>query len=228
MREFCSRRLIDDDGEHHREQQVVVLDRAVEAEAAESERVDAGDALRAVGDVHRARQVVEEDADDLAEAERDDGEVVAAQLERRRAEQHAEQRGDRRADRQDHPERQVQAELRAGEQRVDVGADGVERDVAEVEQAGEADDDVQAQREHDVEDREVRDAHPGGADLRQCERQQRRARGRSARLRPRSARAGRACRSTAASGPVSDALAEQPGGRNTSTRISTMNANTSW
>ena len=129
------------------------------------------DALRAVGDVDRARQVVEEDAHDLAEAERDDGKVVAAQLERRRAEQHAEQRGDRRADRQDDPERQVQIEVRAGEQRIGVGADGVERDVAEIEQAGEADDDVQAEREQHVEDGVVGDAHPAGADLRQRERQ---------------------------------------------------------
>ena len=37
-----------------------------------------------------------------------------------------------------------------GEQGVAVGADGVERDVAEVEQAGEADDDVQAPAQHDV------------------------------------------------------------------------------
>jgi hypothetical protein len=75
--------------------------RAGKAELAEAERIDAADALRAIGDVHRPREVVQEDADDLAEAEGDDGEVVAAQLERRRAEQHAEERGDQRADRQD-------------------------------------------------------------------------------------------------------------------------------
>ena len=45
------------------------------------------------------------------------------------------------------------------EQRVGVGAHGIERDVAEVEQAGKADDDVQPEREQDVEDRVVRDAH---------------------------------------------------------------------
>ena len=37
-----------------------------------------------------------------------------------------------------------------GEERVGVGADRVEGDVAEVEQAGEADDDVQAPAEHHV------------------------------------------------------------------------------
>ena len=107
MREFCSRRLTTMTASTTQQQQVVVLDRAAEVEAekvsalreaerADAERIDARDALRAVGDVHRPRQVVEEDADDLAEAERDDGEVVAAQLERRRAEQHAEERGDQR------------------------------------------------------------------------------------------------------------------------------------
>ena len=46
----------------------------------------------------------------------------------------------------------------AGEVRiaVDVGADGVEGDVAEVEQAGEADDDVQAQAQQDVDARPCR------------------------------------------------------------------------
>ena len=37
-----------------------------------------------------------------------------------------------------------------GEQRVGIGADRVEGDVAEVEQAGEADDDVQPPAEHHV------------------------------------------------------------------------------
>ena len=109
-------------------------------------------------------EVVEEDADDLAEAERHDGEVVAAQLERRRAEQHAEEARDGRADRQDDPERQVQIEVRAREQRVHVRAYRVERDVAEVEQPGEADDDVEAERQEHVQDREVRDAYPRRSD----------------------------------------------------------------
>ena len=49
--------------------------------------------------------------------------------------------------RQQDPERQ--AEMR-GEQRIGVGADGIEGDVAEVEQAGEADDDVQPPGEHHI------------------------------------------------------------------------------
>ena len=56
-------------------------------------------------------------------------------------------RGHDAGERQQDPERQ--AEMRA-EQRVGVGADRVEGDVAEVEQAGEADDDVQAPGQHHV------------------------------------------------------------------------------
>ncbi len=116
--------------------------------------------LRTVGDVDRRVQVVEEDADDLAEAERDDGEIVAAQLERGRAEQHAEAAGDQRPQRQHHIHRPVQAELRRTEQGVGVGAHGEERDVAQVEQARIADHDVEAQRQHDVEQGEIGDTHP--------------------------------------------------------------------
>ena len=56
--------------------------------------------LVTLGDVAR------HDRHDLAEAERDDGEVVAAQPQRRRAEQHAEDRRDQRRERQREPERQ--------------------------------------------------------------------------------------------------------------------------
>ena len=140
--------------------------------AADPERIDQRDALRAVGEVHRLRQVVEEDPDDLAEAQRHDREIVAAQLQRRRAEEHAEEAGDGGADRQDDPEREMKVEVRRGEQRVDVGTDRVERDVAEIEQSGEPDDDVEPEGEQHEQDREVRDAHPRRADSREHERQQ--------------------------------------------------------
>jgi hypothetical protein len=54
-------------------------------------------------------------------------------------------------------------ELRRGEQAQHVGTDGVERDVAEIEQTGVTDDDVQAEREQHVEQRDVDDANPGVA-----------------------------------------------------------------
>ncbi len=41
--------------------------------------VDHADALRAVGDVDWCIQIVEKDADDFAEPQRDNGEVIAAQ-----------------------------------------------------------------------------------------------------------------------------------------------------
>ena len=102
------------------------------------------------GDAARAAQpvgVVGRDADDLAEPERDDGEVVAAQSQRRRAEQHAgghghampigaTARGQVAVGRAEHADR--------------VRADGEEGDVAEVEQAGLADDDVQPDRHQHV------------------------------------------------------------------------------
>ena len=64
--------------------------RAAQRKLADVDGVYHADALRTVGDVDRRVQVVEENADDLAEAQRDDGEVVAAQAQRRRAQQHAE------------------------------------------------------------------------------------------------------------------------------------------
>ena len=66
---------------------------------------------------------------------------------------HAEGGGEQAGKRQAGPEAETEG-LR--EQRVGVGADRVEGDVAEVEQAGEADHDVQAPAEHDV------DQHGGG------------------------------------------------------------------
>ena len=152
--------------------------RAVDA-VAEAEAVDAGQPERAVRQVEAADvvAVAHELRDDLAEAERHDREVVAAQAQRRNADQHAEQRGEDRSDQDHEPGREVDAEravrhgaaedpaaravqaaaeLLRGQPAGHVGAAGEERHVAEVEQAGVADDDVQA----DAHDRE-RDDHEG-------------------------------------------------------------------
>src|SRR5450830_661546 len=147
---------------------------AGQRDAEDADGVDEVDALGPVGDVDGGVEVVHEDADDFAEAERDDGEVVAAQLQGGGAEQGAEERGDHGGEGDDDPEREVDAVLRnlgpadedeevanqgvgvdegfehagelgRGEQAGGVGADGVEGDVAEVEQTGEADYDVQAE-----------------------------------------------------------------------------------
>ena len=57
------------------------------------------------------------------------------------------QRGEDSGDRQADPERKAEGRR---QQRVGIGADRVERDIAEVEQAGEADDDVEAPAQHHV------------------------------------------------------------------------------
>ena len=150
--------------------------RAVHA-VAEAEAVDAGQAERAVRQVEAADvvAVAHELRDDLAEAERHDGEVVAAQAQRGQADQHAEQGREDRGDQDHAPGREVDPERALGHRAAEdpaaravqaaaellrrqpaghVGAAGEERHVAEVEQAGVADDDVQP----DAHDRE-RDDH---------------------------------------------------------------------
>ena len=80
--------------------------------------------------------------DDLAEAEGDDGEVVAAHAQRRPAEHHAEEHRHGDGDRQHEEERPGEVVDREHAGRV--GADEVEADVPEVEQPGVPDDDVEA------------------------------------------------------------------------------------
>ncbi|OTP72160.1 hypothetical protein PAMC26510_22210 [Caballeronia sordidicola] len=165
------------------EQVVVVVDgREVEPEQRmrlrqikpeQRHRIDARDPLRPVRDVDRTIQVVHEDPDDFPEAQGHDGEIIAAQTKRRRTQQHAERGGQRHRAGNDDPDRRVQAageqvrdplelrgQLRRRKQRSHISAHGVERDVAQVQQPGETHHHVQAQREHDVQHREVEHADP--------------------------------------------------------------------
>lgn len=150
----------DDDGRDQQHQEEVVREpadgepadvvRDAQVEAQDVQVRDGRDAVGAVGDVRAggAVGVVHGDTEDLTEAEGHDGQVVAAQPQGRRADQHTEDQRGERADQDGGPEGEVHAERRAGragDQRGRVGADAEEGDVAEVEQAGEADDDVQAQ-----------------------------------------------------------------------------------
>ena len=123
-------------------------------------QTEEGDARRldadvAVGEVD---PVDEHEADDLAEGQRDDGEIVAAQAQHRKAEQHPPEGGEDAGDGQADPERprperrQRGGDHVGGDDRIGVGADGVEGDVAEIEQPGEADDDVEAPGEHHVDE----------------------------------------------------------------------------
>jgi len=105
---------------------------------------DAADTGRAIAEVHPVQQ---DQPDDLAEAHGDDGEIVAAQAQHGKAQQQPEARRHHAGKRQDRPEAQP---ILGAEQRVGIGADGVERDIAEIEQAREADHDVQPPAEHDV------------------------------------------------------------------------------
>ena len=144
-----------------------------EVEPEDLDRLDQVDALRAVGDVHRTVEVVHEDPDDFTKAQRHDGEVVTAQLQHRRAQQNAEQRRQPGTQRDHPPDDEVQpvreqvvdplelvGQVRRTQQRHHVGAHRVERDVTQIEQAGKAHHDVQAQGQHDVQQCEVQHAHP--------------------------------------------------------------------
>ena len=84
----------------------IVIGRRIDPEAP-AEQLRRGDAVephRAVGD---GRRVARDDRHDLAEAERDDRQIIALEAQGRGAEQHAEKRGDRRRDRQHQPERHL-------------------------------------------------------------------------------------------------------------------------
>ena len=116
----------------------------VEGNAEKADVRDAGDAGVTVGQVDPVDQ---DDADDFAEGERHDGEIVAAQPQHRKAEDDAPHRREHAGERQADPEREAEGRR---EQRIGIGADGVEGDIAEVEQAGEADHDIQSPAQHDV------------------------------------------------------------------------------
>ncbi|MNN29668.1 hypothetical protein D3C81_1432810 [compost metagenome] len=114
---------------------------------------NARDAVRAAG---QAGQVVQQQADDFTKAERDDGQVVAAQPQHRETEHEAEQRRHARSNRQALPEREPEVLV---EQRVRIAAHCVEAHVAQVEQAGEAHHDVQAQAQDHVDQGERGHVH---------------------------------------------------------------------
>ena len=103
---------------------------------------DPSDPLRAARDAVEVRRG---DADDLAEPERDDREVVTAQTQHGQAEDDTGEHREADTERQDLPRVQVRELQRPGprEDGDGVRADRPERDVAEIEQTGETDDDVQ-------------------------------------------------------------------------------------
>ncbi len=100
-----------------------------------------------VGPAGHLPPVEQDDPDDLAETERHDRQVVAAQAQHGEAEQNAERGGERAGQRQALPKAEIEP---LGEEGEGIGTNRIEGDVAEVEQPGQADHDVQAPAEHHV------------------------------------------------------------------------------
>ena len=142
------------------------------AESRRVDRVDAGRPAREVEAERLAVAVARDLGDDLPEPERDDREVVATQPQRRQADEDSAHGRDDRGGEQNDPDRDVDSTepgghtdaadidvdrlpaenelrcVRRGEPGRRVGAERVERDVAEVEETGVADDHVQAHGHH--------------------------------------------------------------------------------
>src|SRR5665647_577906 len=160
----------EDDDEDHHQSQPVVRDLVGDAELEEGcgvAQIDYWGPARPVqmrygkdGQTRRSRdlsnarrasepaRVDQGDADDLPEAQGDDRQVVAAKSQRRRPDDDArDQRGD---DGDRHGHQPWEVGVRGAEDAHGVGTYGVEGDVAEVEEPGVANDDVQAKGDKDI------------------------------------------------------------------------------
>ena len=105
---------------------------------------DAGEAVGAIGDPQLVRH---DDAQRLGKAERDDGEVVAAQAHGNQRHQDAEQRRGKRAGGDADDDGQAEPQ---GQQPGHIGADREEADEAQIDQPGHAPDDIHAERHQGV------------------------------------------------------------------------------
>ena len=153
----------------------IIIGRCIDPEAP-AEQLRRGHSVqphRAIGD---ARRVAGDDRHDLAEPQGHDRQVVTPEPQRRKAEQHAEKRGDRRRHRHHQPERHlemddvgdprfvkpdhqaeplerlpeaapVRGDLPGDGGPIGIGADREKRGIAEVQQPGEADHDVEPESE---------------------------------------------------------------------------------
>ncbi len=142
----------------------------IEGYAEERRARDSGNAVWPAREVLPVQQ---DEADDLAETERDDGQIIAAQPQHWKTEHETGERREDAGERQADPERQTEI-LR--DERVRVGADCIEGDIAKIEQTREADDNVEAEAEHrvgDDEDGKIEHIAVGvkyyGNDKRECE-----------------------------------------------------------
>jgi len=98
--------------------------------------------------------VVDEDDKRLAEEQGQDREVVAEKSARRQPHEEPQDRSSDHDDRNCRHRLPVVAELRRREDGIEIRADTEERDVAEIQQSGKADDDVETERKQCVDERE--------------------------------------------------------------------------
>ena len=144
--------------------------------AKDRHRINLPQAFGAIGDVDGVVQVVQKHADDFAKAQRDDGQVIAAQLQRGRTQQETEQPRQARCQRQHQPQTHVQAiwkqggdegkrlgQMGRGHQTKQVSAHRKEGHIPQIQQTGVAHHDVQAQCQQHIEQRHVGNAHPSVA-----------------------------------------------------------------
>ena len=131
-----------DDGRDHDAQE-----EQVEQVRAERAAEGAGDAREAVGAVGDPQLVRHDDAQRLGKAQRDDGQVVAAQPHGDESHQHAEQRRGKHAG--GHADDDGEPQLQ-GQQPGHVGPHGEEADEAQIDQPSHPPDDVHAERHQRV------------------------------------------------------------------------------
>ena len=145
----------------------------------EAEQFRAADAENAVGPAGDAEHVVDQgDADDLADADGDDQQVIAAQMHHRPRHRQRERAGDRAAQRQRPQNRNLVAGVENGS---GVGAHRVERGVAHVEQPGLAQNQVEAEGQQGIQADAVEHIHLISVEEQRRDRQRR---GEQARAQP--------------------------------------------
>ena len=163
-----------EDGEHGERDDGQVHD--VERLRGDAAAPRTGNARNAVGAVGQPQLVAGDQADDLREPERDDGQIVAPQARRGQRHGRAGRRGHQHRRRQTQHDRRA---MRAGEQCCGIGAEAEEADEPEVDHPGHAPHHVQPERQQRVEPGE--DRHRDQIVFHQYARSPRMPRGRSVR-----------------------------------------------
>ncbi len=103
---------------------------------------DIGDTARAFGEF---TPVFQDQPDDLTKPEGDDGEIIAAQTQDRKTEEDTEEGCQPSADGQHRPEAELEMMVQQG---IGIGAHRIKSDIAQIEQTGHADHDIQTKTQH--------------------------------------------------------------------------------